>query len=184
MFGGFPISIIKSAHNRINLWQFSNLVTRVHKLLCLFTSRQFPCNYKADDKHFIPTDCCSHILCPLFSKYTQLIADIALSLLHENSNFLCCCVLREDIYVPYRPVQDRCQNALKACWLARVKKHQGHSCTLLFPCVNLHVILFAGRVPNCYCIHFMYCMVWCLACKLRTASAGCHAEKVTYIYIT
>jgi len=36
----------------------------------------------------------------------QLIADIVLSLLHENSNVLCHCVLREDRYVPYRPVQE------------------------------------------------------------------------------
>jgi len=33
-----------------------------HKLLCVFTSRQFPCNYKAEDRHFILTDCSSHIL--------------------------------------------------------------------------------------------------------------------------
>lgn len=53
MFTGFSISIIKSAHNGINLWQFSNLVMRMHELLCSFTSRQFPYNYKANDKHFI-----------------------------------------------------------------------------------------------------------------------------------
>jgi hypothetical protein len=32
-----------------------------------------------------------------FSKYMQLLADIVPSLLHENSNFLCCCVLKEDV---------------------------------------------------------------------------------------
>ena len=92
----------------------------------------------------------------------QLIADIVPSLLHENSNFLCCCVIIDDRYVPYQPLQDKRQNALKACWQARVKKYQfhvqGHSCTLLFPCVNLcHT--FTGLVPNCYCIHFLYCTV-------------------------
>jgi len=110
-------------------------------------------------------------------------------MLHENSNFLCCCVLTEDRYVPYQPLQDKRQNALKACWQARVKKYQfhvqGHSCTLLFPCVNLRVIL-----SQAWCLTvtaYIFCtvwygMVWCLACKLQTASAGWHVEKVTYVH--
>jgi len=46
----------------------------------------------------------------------QLIADIVLSLLHENSNVLCHCVPREDICA-LSTCSGRRQNALKACWL-------------------------------------------------------------------
>jgi hypothetical protein len=89
--------------------------------------------------------------------------------------------------VPYQPLQDKCQNALKVCWLARVKKcqfhGQGHSCTLLFPCVNLRVILSQAGCQTVTA--YIFCTVWYRmvpGLHVATASAGWHVEKVTYVH--
>jgi len=56
-----------------------------------------------------------------------------------------------------------------------------HYCSHVSTCVILSQAWCQTVTAYIFCT-VLYCMVWCLACKLWTASAGWHVEKVTYVH--
>jgi hypothetical protein len=83
----------------MNVWQFSNLAMRMHKLL--FPSRQFPYHYKADDEHFKFTDCCSHILMvPIFKIHAAYCQQCILSAPQKQHLSILVCSKRKQLRGP------------------------------------------------------------------------------------